>query len=114
VTTIAAPSTTELVRFLLARVDEDEAQLRRLRRDQSRGAGQATDAADGLGSIDRLRTECEAKRDVIGCAQQLLVLRDQPAEKPVRDAAVHLLYALATPYRSHAAFRREWDGRRRS
>jgi hypothetical protein len=111
VTTIAAPSTTELVRFLLARVDEDDAQLRRLRRDQSRGTGPA-DAADGLGSIDRLRAECGAKRDVIGCAQQLLVLRDQPAEKPVRDAAVHMLYALAAPYRSHAAFRSEWDGRR--
>jgi hypothetical protein len=111
VTTIAAPSTTELVRFLLARVDEDEAQLRRLRRNQSRGPGPAG-AADGLGSIDRLRTECEAKRDVIGCAQQLLVLRDQPAEKPVRDGAVHMLYALAGPYRSHPAFRSEWDGRR--
>jgi hypothetical protein len=111
VTTIAGPSTTDLVRFLLARVDEDDAQLRRMRRHQTRGTGQVA-AEDGLGSLDRMRAECEAKRGVIGCAQQLLVLRDQPAEKPVRDAAVHVLYSLAAPYRTHAAFRHEWDGRR--
>jgi hypothetical protein len=112
-TAVAGPSTTnttELVRFLLARLDEDDAQLRRLRRDHSRD-GQVDDAS-GVRSIERLRAECEAKRAVIGCAQQLLVLRDQPAEKPVRDAAVHLLCALAVPYRSHQAFRGEWESRR--
>jgi hypothetical protein len=107
----ATASTTELIRFLLARVDDDDEQLRRLRRHRSRSAGQP-DALDDLRSLDRLRAECDAKRGVIGCAQQLLVLRDQPAEKPVRDAAVHMLYALAAPYRSHTAFRSEWDGRR--
>jgi hypothetical protein len=110
VTTIAGPTSTDLVRFLLARVDEDDAKLRLLRRHQGRATGHVDEG--GLGSLDRLRAECEAKRGVIGCAQQLLVLRDQPAEKPVRDAAVHLLYALAAPYRTHTAFRSEWDGRR--
>jgi hypothetical protein len=112
VTTAAAPTTTELVRFLLARVDEEDEELRRLHRKQSRGTPPADDL-DGLRSIDRLRAECDAKRGVIGCAQQLLVLRDQPAEKPVRDAAVHLLCVLAGPYRAHAGFRSEWEHRRR-
>ena len=110
-TTAAISTTTELVRFLLARVDEDDEKLRRIRRDQ-RGQTSADDWT-GCAPVDRLRAECDAKRGVIGCAQQLLVLRDQPAEKPVRDAAVHLLYALAAPYRPHAGFRSEWDGRRR-
>jgi hypothetical protein len=109
-TTVATSSTTELVRFLLARVDEDDEQLRRMRRHQThRGA---PEDEPGLRSIERLRAECDAKRGVIGCAQQLLVLRDQPAEKPVRDAAVQVLCALAAPYRSHAGFRDEWAGRR--
>jgi hypothetical protein len=103
-------STTDLVRFLLARVDEDDAQLRRMRRDQNHRGG--PDDGTGLLSIERLRAECDAKRGVIGSAQQLLVLRDQPAEKPVRDAAVHVLCALAAPYREHAGFRDEWAGRR--
>ena len=110
----ATTSTTELVRFLLARVDDDDEQLRRLRRHRARSAGPTgqTDALDDLRSLDRLRAECDAKRGVIGCAQQLLVLRDQPAEKPVRDVAVHLLCALAAPYRAHAGYQSEWDGRR--
>jgi len=111
-TAVVSSTTTDLVRFLLARVDEDDDLLRRLHRRQSRGA-EPVDDLGGLRSIERLRAECEAKRGVIGCAQQLLVLRDQPAEKPVRDAAVHLLYALAAPYRNHAGFRSEWEHRRR-
>ena len=40
--------------------------------------------------------------------QQLIVLRDQPFEKPIRDAAAQVLRSLATPYANHAAFRSEW------
>jgi hypothetical protein len=40
--------------------------------------------------------------------QQLLVLRDQPSEKPVRDAAIHVLRWLAAPYADHPGFRPEW------
>lgn len=108
---VANASATELVRFLLARVDDDDEQLRRLRRQRAESADQ-TGSLDDLRSLERLRAECDAKRGVIGFAQQLLVLRDQPAEKPVRDAAIHLLYALAAPYRSHVGFRSEWEGRR--
>ena len=109
-TTVATSSTTELVRFLLARVDEDDDQLRRMRRHQTQ-AGPAEDEI-AMRSVGRLRAECDAKRSVIGCAQQLLVLRDQPAEKPVRDAAVQRALRARCAYRAHAGFRDEWAGRR--
>lgn len=115
-TAVAAIDSNELVRFLIARVDEDDTQLRRLHRDVARGTSPADPANGGrdtIRDVDRLRAECEAKRDVIAYAQQLLVLRDQPAEKAVRDTAMRMLLALATPYRAHSAFRTEWSGRRR-
>lgn len=101
VQTPVRPSTsnTDLVRFLLARVDEDASYVKRLTR------GKASDpAADPT----RLRAECEAKRQVIGTLQQQLVLRDQPFEKLIRHQAVHMLRALALPYADHAAYRKEW------
>jgi hypothetical protein len=94
-----APTTSELVRFLLARFDEDDENLKR----HSRGAG-----PDGLFSADRLRAEALARRRIVGAVQQLLVLRDQPCEKPVRDGAVQVLRSLAAPYADHAGFRSEW------
>lgn len=96
----------ELVRFLLARVDDDEAGLRKLVRSRSRGL--ATTGPDEPISCDRFRAELAAKRQLIGSLQQLLVLRDQPAEKTVRDAAAHMLHSLALPYADHAAYRKHW------
>lgn len=104
-TTVTAPATSELVRFLLARLDEDEATLKR----RNRHVASAPDRpADGVDSPNRLYAEALAKRRVIGTVQQLLVLRDQPAEKPVRDAAAQILRSLAAPYEGHVGFRNEW------
>lgn len=99
--TTLAPSTTELVRFLLARFDEDDDRLKRYSRE---GAPPVT----GPVPLDRLRSEALARRRIVGAMQQLLVLRDQPSERPVREAAAHALRALAAPYSAHTAFRSEW------
>jgi hypothetical protein len=91
-------TTSELVRFLLARFDEDDEQIKRAARDGTSKLGE-------LFAVDRLRAEALARRRIVGTVQQLLVLRDQPSEKPVRDGAVHVLRSLAAPYMHHAAFR---------
>lgn len=94
-------SSTDLVRFLLARVDEDDATLKAWRRDLHDSESTVVPAA-------RLRAEAAAKRQIIGTAQQLLRLRDQPCEKAVRDGASLILRQLAAPYADHPAFRSEW------
>jgi len=93
-------TTNELVRFLLARFDEDDVLLKRCARP---GAAATTPFP-----VERLRSEALARRRVLGALQQLLVLRDQPSEKPVRDGAVQALRALAAPYSDHIGFRAEW------
>lgn len=103
-TTTATGSTTDLVRFLFARMDEDAAELKRLAKARDRG----NTPPDGVRSIDRLRTECASKRQIISSMQHLLVLRDQPFEKPIRDAAAQVLCSLAAPYADHVSFRSEW------
>jgi hypothetical protein len=100
--TSAPPATLELVRFLLARIADDETELKRLAKRQP------DDGAGGIASIARLRSESAAKRRVIGGLQQLLVLRDQPSEKTVRDQAAQLLRVMAAPYEEHVSFRDEW------
>ena len=102
-TTLATSTVAELVRFLLSRLDDDEATVKRM----SRAGQQPT--VDGVGSPARLRADLAAKRRIIGTVQQLLVLRDQPSEKPVRDAATQVLRSLAQPYSFHSAYRREWS-----
>jgi Family of unknown function (DUF6221) len=99
--TTLAPTTSELVRFLLARFDEDDANLKRIAR-----GGPSLDGE--LFSLERLRIEALARRRIVGSIQQLLVLRDQPSEKPVRDGAAQVLRSLAAPYSDHHAFRSEW------
>jgi len=101
VSTATLTSTTnELVRFLLARFDEDDEQLKRCARP---GATPSVPFP-----VERLRSEALARRRVLGALQQLLVLRDQPSEKPVRDGAVQALRSLAAPYSTHNGFRSEW------
>jgi hypothetical protein len=104
--TLTNATNLDLIRFLLARVDDDDAALKRLARQQSRAPHTTTPT--GVQSVERQRAECVAKRRVIGSAQQLLVLRDQPSERPIREAAVQILRALAAPYADHASFRPEW------
>lgn len=100
-TTMAgSTTTTDLVRFLFARMDEDVAELKRL--------AKHGELSDGIRSLDRLRAECTSKRQIISSMQQLLVLRDQPFEKPIREAAAQVLRSLAAPYSSHRSFRSEW------
>lgn len=99
---LSAPTTNDLVRFLLARFDEDDARLKRM----SRSSDTAL-AGDGI-TLQRLRSEALARRRILGTMQQLLVLRDQRFEKPVRDCAMQVLRSLAAPYAGHAGFRPEW------
>lgn len=96
-------TTSDLVRFLLARVDDDDAELRRLARKHA-----DSDPPGSVRSLERLRAESTARRQVIGTVQQLLVLRDQPFEKAIRDNATHLLRVLAAPYAAHLGYREEW------
>lgn len=105
VSTMTRPTSHELIRFLLARVGEDEVELKRMARTQN---GNGTGAETGVCSLARLRGEAAAKRKLIGSLQQLLVLRDQPSEKAVREHAAQMLRTMALPYESHSAFRSEW------
>jgi hypothetical protein len=101
-----------LVQFLLARVEDDEVALKRVAK-QVRAAVDDGDAAPeppplSLDSLPRRREECASKRRIIGLAQQMLVLRDQPAEEAVRRAAEQVLRELATPYAAHPSYQPEW------
>ncbi|MGI8678716.1 MAG: DUF6221 family protein [Jatrophihabitans sp.] len=111
--TLPVAVASDLVRFLLDRIDEDEDELRHLTRDEVRGPDRAAARPLGLRSVDRLRAELIAKRHVIGDLQQLLVLRDQPSEKTVRDAAAQALRALAAPYAAHRQYRTDWHAPKR-
>src|SRR4051812_21364292 len=91
----------DLVRFLLARVDDDESVLKRMRKRVAADGGE-------IDSLGRLQADAAAKRRLIGCVQQLLALRDQPCEKPVRDQANQMLRVLAVPYHDHRGYRPEW------
>jgi hypothetical protein len=102
--TAVRPTSHELIRFLLARVDDDVAELKKLARQQA----DASSPGQGVRAIARLQAEAAAKRRMIGALQQLLVLRDQPLEKTVRDQATQMLRVLAVPYDSHPAYRAEW------
>jgi hypothetical protein len=88
---------------VLARLDDEEAVIRRHAR-SLRGQ----DAQSSLDSLDHQRADCLARRQVTGAVQQLLVLRDLPTEKPVRDHATQILLSLASPYSGHKAYRDEW------
>jgi hypothetical protein len=94
-------ATQDLVRFLLARIEEDESELKKIARRHD-------DGDVGVRALARLQADAASKRRLIGSMQQLLVLRDQPSEKAVRDQATQMLRVLAVPYDHHADYRREW------
>jgi hypothetical protein len=98
----AVQQSQELARFLLARIDEDELELKQLGRNEEAGS------VGGIRALGRMRAELDAKRRLIGSLQQLVVLRDQPAERAVRHQAEHMLRFLALPYEWHAGYRSEW------
>ncbi|WP_375490373.1 DUF6221 family protein [uncultured Jatrophihabitans sp.] len=98
----------ELVSFLLARIDDDEAEIARLQR-KARAAHAQDGASDAsVLSLRRIRQDCRAKRKVIGAAQQLIVFRDLPNEHQVREEAWRTLRALASTYAHHIGYRGEW------
>lgn len=100
--TTAVHTSQELARFLLSRIEEDESELKQLGRDA------VATSLGGVRAISRLRAELDAKRRLIGSLQQLVVLRDQPAERAVRHQAEHMLRFLALPYEWHAQYRSQW------
>jgi hypothetical protein len=105
---VSAPSVVsrtsqDLVRFLLARVDDDGSEIKRLAKREHGEEG-----GSGVRSIERMQADTAVKRRLIGGLQQLLVLRDQPFEKAIRDQATEMLRVLATPYDKHTGYRREW------
>jgi hypothetical protein len=102
------PDVTELVRFLLSCIDEDGRELKRLRKDRNTAIAEATYQVDVL-TLDRQLSEIDAKRRLVGALQQLIVLRDQPMEKVVRDHAAMMLTAMTAPYSGHRGFRADWE-----
>lgn len=95
----------DIVRFLLDRIDEQESVFRR----GGRARGDAVEHPD----LEQLQAETNSKRRIIGTAQQLLVLRDLPNEKVVREAAAQIIKELALPYADHPAYRPEWRASQR-
>ena len=71
------------------------------------------DVASDTDTIEHLRSETLARRQIVGAVQQLLVLRDLPNEKAVRDVAASILRSLATPYAEHVSFREHWHAANR-
>jgi hypothetical protein len=111
---------SDLVRFLLARLDDDEREIKKL---QKAGVGASVSApANGSSngsanrpsfpSVHRLSADSAAKREIVGVLQRLLVLRDLPSERPVREGAAEVLRRLAMPYEDHAGYRTEWRPKR--
>ena len=50
-----------------------------------------------------------AKRDIISNHdQRMMILRDLPLERQVRDGAEEVLRRLASVYDDHATYRQEW------
>lgn len=102
--------TAALVRFVLARLDEDSSSLRkRSRQPVTTDGSPVGDQVDG--SMDRQLAECTAKRCSVAAIQRLLILRDLPNEQVVRHEAAILLRALALPYAGHPTYRAEWSMR---
>jgi uncharacterized protein DUF6221 len=104
-----------LVEFLLARISDEEAVARRQARQAqaptTNRTGTEGSAALALPDPDpsaRMRTECRARREMVGILQRMMILHDRPSERPQRDGALQLLKLMAVPYDQHPAYRQEW------
>lgn len=104
-------ASSDLIRFLLTRIDEDDAELRALRRRLTRSTVPVEDLP-GVRSVERLRAECAARRAVVGRLQKLLMRADLGHQPLVHDSMVYMLQVMAEPYHEHYAFRPEWSLRR--
>lgn len=94
----------DLVRFILARLDDDEREIKKMLKAGLNGSS--------FPSVHRLSRESAAKREIVGVLQRLIALRDLPAERPVREGATEVLRRMALPYEEHAAYRDEWRPKR--
>lgn len=81
---------SRLVRFVLDRLNDDSKAVRRL--------AKAGVDRPGIASLRRRAIEIDVAREIVGVVQRMAVLRDLPAEQPVRDGALEVLQALAAPY----------------
>jgi hypothetical protein len=95
---------SELVRFLLARLDEDEREIKKMQKAGLDGSS--------FPSVNRLSADSASKREIVGVLQRLLVLRDLPSERPVREGVTEVLRRLALPYGDHTGYRTEWRPKR--
>jgi len=111
---------SDLVRFLLARLDEDEREIKKLQKSGATAPANGATKSSGNGStgtltypsMHRLSADSAAKREIVGVLQRLLVLRDLPSERPVREGATEVLRRLAMPYDDHSGYRSEWRPKR--
>jgi len=99
--------TVDMVRFILDRINDDDVELKLLARAQARNNA-SIGPERGVRAVSRQLADVEAKRQLLGSAQRLLVLRDLPNEKAVRDQAILMLRALAAPYSDHHNYQAEW------
>lgn len=98
---------SDLAEFLLARISEDEASVKR-------GPGVVVGVPDDCWGPDRVLAECEAKRAII--AGYRMALRDSESRvAPLAGTAKRHLAAysrvmksLARVYADHPDFRPEW------
>lgn len=94
----------DLVRFILARLDDDDREIKKLLKAGANGSS--------FPPVDRLSADSAAKREIIGVMQRLIALRDLPSERPVREGAAEVLRRMALPYEKHAGYRPEWRPKR--
>jgi hypothetical protein len=101
--------TMTLTEFLLARIAEDEADIRAIEYDRTVAA-----IAPGMFSVDhplRLLAECEAKRRIVERLSPLLDPFSHSADRACTaevDLAWDVLASLALPYADHPDMRPEW------
>ena len=93
----------ELVRFLLTRITEEET--------SARSALKSSRDDIARSHAERALVECKSRRAIVGEAQQLVVLRDTPADRVVRHAGDQILRHMAVPYARHPLYRAEWSPR---
>jgi hypothetical protein len=87
-----------LIRFLLARLSDDERELR----------ARAKAGGTAFPTVERAVADCAAKREIIGIVQRMMILRDLPMERPVRDGASEVLKRMAAVYHDHTEYRPDW------
>ncbi|MCQ8831746.1 DUF6221 family protein [Streptomyces malaysiensis] len=108
-----------LVEFLRARLDEDDAEARRVPPNQSPTELRAMVLREGgqpflVVASERVMREVDAKRRLVGLHERLsgdapfCVTCDAPSGIPGRDHGCDTIRLLALPYSDHPDYREEW------